>query len=80
MALVDHRGCRSLVCESRVTFAELDEREIQEYCNTDDPYDKAGAYGIQGKAGGFITRLDGSYSGVMGFPLWQVHQLLMNTE
>lgn len=78
VALADHRGCKCLMSESRVTFTVLDEQDIQVYCDSPDPYDKAGAYGIQGEAGAFVTRLEGSYSGVMGFPLWQVHQLLMN--
>ena len=80
VALADDQGCRDLMSESQVTFGVLDDRAIQLYCDSPDPYDKAGAYGIQGAAGTFVARLEGSYSGVMGFPLWQVHQLLMNSH
>jgi septum formation protein len=77
VALVDDTGARALLCESRVTFANLTNAQISRYCDTDDPYDKAGAYGIQGEAGKFVTHLEGSYSGVIGLPLWHTHQLLM---
>ena len=79
VALVDDTGARALLCESRVTFANLTDVQIFTYCDTDDPYDKAGAYGIQGEAGKFVTRLEGSYSGVIGLPLWHTHQLLMGS-
>ena len=59
-----------------VTFAGLDARDIEQYCDTDEPYDKAGGYGIQGPAGAFVTRIDGSYSGVVGLPLWETRALL----
>ena len=54
---------------SRVTFGSLTEDEIQDYCARGESLDKAGGYGIQGLAAGFIARLEGSYSGVMGLPL-----------
>jgi septum formation protein len=76
VALAQSSGCTTLLCKSRVTFRTLDERTILQYCDTSDPYDKAGAYGIQGPAGSFVARLEGSYSGVMGLPLWHTHQLL----
>ncbi len=77
VALVRDSGCKSLLSETRVTFRKLSEDDIETYCNSSDPYDKAGAYGIQGAAGSFVTALDGSYSGVVGLPLWHTHQLLM---
>jgi septum formation protein len=77
VALVRDSGCKSLLSETRVTFRELSENETAIYCDSGDPYDKAGAYGIQGGAGSFVTTLDGSYSGVVGLPLWHTHQLLM---
>jgi len=64
------------VSESRVTFAPLDEARIAAYVASGEPFDKAGAYGIQGRAGAFIERLEGSYSGVMGLPLYETAQLL----
>lgn len=61
---------------SRVTFRELDEVEINNYWHTQEPQDKAGSYAIQGLAAQFISHLDGSYSGVMGLPLFETAQLL----
>jgi len=64
------------VSESRVTFARLDEPRIAAYVASGEPFDKAGAYGIQGRAGAFVERLEGSYSGVMGLPLFETAELL----
>lgn len=61
---------------SRVGFKSLTLEECRDYCNTGEPLDKAGAYGIQGRAAAFITRLEGSYSGVMGLPLSETRELL----
>ncbi|MGH7924438.1 MAG: Maf family protein [Candidatus Binatus sp.] len=54
--------------ESRVTFRKLTEAEIEDYIATDEPFDKAGAYGIQGVGGGFISHVKGSRDNVMGLP------------
>jgi septum formation protein len=64
------------VSESRVSFGVLEERRIEAYVATGEPYDKAGAYGIQGRAGAFASRLEGSYTGVMGLPLFETAELL----
>jgi len=64
------------VSESEVTFAPLDDARIQAYVASGEPYDKAGGYGIQGRAGAFVERLEGSYSGVMGLPLYETANLL----
>jgi septum formation protein len=64
------------VSESFVTFAPLEEARIQAYIATGEPFDKAGAYGIQGRAGAFVSRLEGSYTGVMGLPLYETVELL----
>jgi len=61
---------------STVRFAGLTERQIERYCATGEPYDKAGGYAIQGLAAAFIEHLEGSYSGVMGLPLFETAQLL----
>ena len=58
----------SLPVESNVTFRELTDAEISEYIATDEPFDKAGAYGIQGVGGGFIAHVEGSRDNVMGLP------------
>lgn len=59
-----------------VTFAALSEERIHRYLLTNDGHDKAGAYGIQGHAGAFVQRIEGSYSGVMGLPLYETVELL----
>ena len=77
--LVDERQT-SRLSRSRVTFTDLDEADISRYWDTGEPSDKAGAYAIQGKAAVFIESLQGSYSGVMGLPLFEVGQLLDEME
>lgn len=59
----------SFVDESRVTFDVIDSYLLEAYLNTGDSLDKAGAYGIQGASLSFISKVDGSYSNVVGFPL-----------
>lgn len=61
---------------SEVTFAALDAKQIARYVDTGEFEGKAGAYAIQGAAEAFIRRLTGSYSGVMGLPLYETAQLL----
>lgn len=73
---VSAAGARSAVSESRVTFDALDAAAIAAYVATGEPFGKAGAYAIQGRAAAFISRLEGSYSGVMGLPLHETARLL----
>lgn len=61
---------------TQVTFATLTDAQIAQYCATNEPFDKAGGYAIQGLAAVFVQRLEGSYSGVMGLPLFETAQLL----
>ncbi len=61
---------------TRVRFRVLEHAEIDRYVASGEPMDKAGAYGIQGYAGAFVTEIRGSYSGVMGLPLYETAQLL----
>jgi septum formation protein len=61
---------------TRVWFRALDRAEIEDYWASGEPCDKAGAYGIQGKAAKFIERIEGSYSGVVGLPLFETAELL----
>jgi septum formation protein len=65
---------------SKVTFAALDADWIRRYCASGDPLDKAGAYGVQGRAGEKISRIEGSFYGVMGLPLFETAQLLRRAE
>ncbi len=61
---------------SKVTFAALSEERIRRYLFTNEPLDKAGSYAIQGYAATFIQHVEGSYSGVMGLPLFETAELL----
>ncbi len=61
---------------SDVAFTALPDSVIRAYCETAEPYDKAGGYGIQGQAALFIQDIAGSYSGIMGLPLFETGQLL----
>ncbi len=65
-----------MVSESLVIFAQLDDARISAYVQSGEPFDKAGAYGIQGRAGAFVERIEGSYSGVMGLPLYETAAIL----
>ncbi|AWP22417.1 septum formation protein Maf [Acidiferrobacter sp. SPIII_3] len=70
------QGHNEAVARSDVTFKTLCESEIDAYCATGEPIGKAGGYAIQGRAALFIARLAGSYSGVVGLPLYECGQLL----
>jgi septum formation protein len=61
---------------STVRFRPLTEDEVIQYWNTGEPRDKAGAYALQGRAAAFVSNIDGSYSGIVGLPLYEVAQLL----
>ena len=76
LCIVNQGVERSAISESRVTFGALSEEEIARYWESGEPADKAGAYAIQGRAAAFIARLEGSYSGVMGLPLYELAMLL----
>lgn len=65
-----------LVQVSEVEFAHLTEAQIANYIQSGEPFGKAGAYGIQGLGGAFIPSIKGSYSGIMGLPIFEVNQLL----
>ncbi|MFN7087531.1 MAG: Maf family protein [Burkholderiales bacterium] len=61
---------------STVQFRELAEAEIRRYITSGEPFGKAGGYAIQGRAAAFVTRIEGSYSGIMGLPLAETAELL----
>ena len=77
VALVKDRHAAA-VSDSRVWFRPLSDADIEAYWCTGEPRDKAGAYGIQGLGAIFIERLEGSYSGVMGLPLYETARLLQD--
>lgn len=64
------------VSTSRVTFSDLDDEAIRRYVAGGEPFGKAGSYAIQGAAGAWVTRIDGSYTGIMGLPLHETAELL----
>jgi septum formation protein len=76
VALISADGERTDLSETRVTFRTLDEDEVLRYWRTGEPRDKAGGYGIQGYGALFVSGLNGSYSGVMGLPLFETGRLL----
>jgi len=65
------------LCVSTVTFRNIDHDEQMAYCASEEALDKAGGYAVQGRAAIFIAHLAGSYSGVMGLPLYETGELLM---
>jgi len=69
-----------LVSSSEVTFKKLDDRLISTYITSEEPMGKAGAYGIQGLAACFIENIQGSFSGIMGLPLFETAQLLQASD
>ncbi len=77
-----HSSARSMftLSRSRVTFRRLADDEIRAYVATGEADDKAGAYAIQGRAAQFVVSLEGSYSGVMGLPLYETAQLIERIE
>lgn len=66
--------------ETRVEFYNLSDEEINTYINTDEPYDKAGAYGIQGLASKFIRGIDGDYFNVVGLPMSAIYQKILKNR
>ena len=81
VALIDVDGGEQYrLSVSTVTFKRLAEAEHQSYLDSGEGLDKAGAYAIQGQAALFISHLEGSYSGVMGLPLYETGELLQNLQ
>lgn len=66
------------VVSTRVKLRELNDAEIEAYWATGEPADKAGAYAVQGLGGMFVERLEGSYSAVVGLPVFETAQLLID--
>ena len=74
---VSHEGrIEYVLSTSEVSFRKIDDEEIRHYVRSGEPMDKAGAYGIQGRAGLFVEHLAGSYTGVMGLPVCETGELL----
>jgi septum formation protein len=76
VALAARGAVATRLCESQVRFRRIELEERRAYCATTEPFDKAGGYAIQGLAAVFVEWIRGSYSGVMGLPLYETAQLL----
>jgi len=76
VAIAQENRLKLATSETRVKFRRLSDAEIAHYVASGEPHDKAGGYGIQGLAASFIARIEGSYSGVMGLPLFETARLL----
>lgn len=72
------RKRQQALSESRVTFAPLSPQQIRRYVASGEPMGKAGAYAVQGRAAAFISHISGSYSGIMGLPMFETAQLLQS--
>lgn len=76
VAVVNQHQVAVRLNTNRVTFEEITPEQRLMYWQTGEPKDKAGAYGVQGMAGIFIKHIEGSYSGIMGLPLYETYNLL----
>jgi septum formation protein len=76
IAVHHHEDTWQTTQRSDVTFTTLTDAMINAYCATQEPYDKAGGYAIQGQGALFVAQIVGSYSGIMGLPLFDTAQLL----
>lgn len=80
IALVRNKKAMIDFVETKVWFRHLSDAEIDQYIATGEPMDKAGAYGIQGKAASFVEKINGSYTNVVGLPLAQVYKMLRKAK
>ena len=72
----DKAKFNTISVSSNVQFSTLTEVDCIEYCKTNEPFDKAGSYGIQGYGSAFIKKINGSYSNIVGLPIHEVVELL----
>lgn len=76
VVLMEEGKSQQALSRSRVVFGPMSEKEIEDYWESGEPIDKAGAYAIQGKAAVFIERIEGSYTGIVGLPLFEVVNMI----
>jgi septum formation protein len=76
VAVQQGRRRRDALSDSRVTFAPMTAAQVRAYVATGEPLGKAGAYAVQGRAAAYISRMSGSYSGIMGLPMHETATLL----
>lgn len=79
VVLMDEGKSQQVLSRSQVVFGPLTEKEIEDYWESGEPVDKAGAYAIQGKAAAFIEHIEGSYTGIVGLPLFEVVNMIKKT-
>lgn len=72
----DEEHLQTIVNVSKVWFGPMTKEQMWAYAQSKEPYDKAGGYGIQGAAAAFIRQIEGSYSGIMGLPIYETARLL----
>ena len=79
--MLSYRGKSEIkTCETLVSFKEMSEQEIEEYVLSEEGVGKAGAYGIHGPAGKYVTNITGSYTNVVGLPVHETYEILRNFE
>jgi septum formation protein len=78
VSVIYDKQVQTKISRNKVTFATMTETDIDWYVNTGEGEDKAGAYAVQGIGALFIKQIEGSYSGIMGLPLRETMELLMN--
>jgi len=78
VALGTEQQRHQVVSISKVTFANMSDTQIQAYVDSGEPLGKAGAYGVQGRAAAHISHISGSYSGIMGLPMFETNTLLQS--
>ena len=76
VALTNGNFLKQRLSISTVRMREISDAEIAEYIESGEPFGKAGAYGVQGRAAAFISEIHGSYSGIMGLPLFETAEML----
>jgi septum formation protein len=80
IAIVNAQFSKTQLVKTDVSFKVLSEQEMNDYWSTGEPKDKAAGYAIQGIAGKFVTNINGSYSAVVGLPLYETEQLIKEFE
>lgn len=80
ISVISKNGYETDYVTAQVTFANLSDEEIQAYIRTEAPFDKAGAYGIQGYAAIFVEHIEGDYFTIIGLPLQKTYHMLARAE
>ena len=80
ICLMSQSGSDSRLVATEVEFAQIENRQMQDYWESGEPQDKAGAYAIQGLGSAWVNRINGSYSNVVGLPLKEVNELLVSYD